>query len=650
MYAFQHQRRAVFVLWMLLVIPLAFGRMNDLRAESPVSGRAHIARVSESFTGREFVRNGTLDGGRDDWGQLVVQGSGWVEVQSGGPTGNYLRLYALGGLSTIQAYQQLFLPTQTNAATLSFDYRLTTPNTLNPVGALAVALVSDTLIGSWVVESNVSGDTGWRSYQYTLTSSEIDALQAARDAKKPVYLVFELGTNLEYEAYLDNVSLALDGAWTYPSLQGQIAFSSVANGRPALRVANADGSGQRTVWQVPATAPNASAATFYGLQWKPNSTELVFASTHEYGTSNYKSDLYALNTSTGAVKRLTNGPGIAEIQSGGYGRGRVTGQVRHAFFELKNVTSFLVYVQGAEAPVSVPLGSYGQTASFTIDNAADLGGGQYITFIWGGLLDTNGDGIGDKNCTSITRVGTTVDVQANQTVNVGTLDFTDSTACLQYEASAPTWRPDGSKVGFLLDSTPVAVDPNGTLDSQGPFQVSGVAGIGEFAWNPQDATKLAYSVPAGTGAGLYRINEGGTSGTLLTNAIANIWDLDWLPDGSGIIFTDGYDLYLYNFSDGQSYQLTALNLNRDPQLVAVVGYPLRDLAVSPDGTFVVFSRRGPGDFLGGDAGVDYSLWVLNLQNVTEMWQVVGKANNANRYVDWAALPSMRYTFLPFIVR
>ncbi len=642
--------RALPLLGILLLFFLWLSPTNTAQAVNTASQEQTTSAFAQAFTGQEFVRNGTLDGGSDDWGQTTVQGSGWIEVQSGGPTGNYLRLYAFGGASIIQAYQQIFLPTRTDAVKLTFDYRVTTPNTTSPAANFFVGIISNQAIGTWVVESNVVGDTGWRSFQYTLNASELAALQNARDNNQAVFLVFELATNLEYEAYIDNISLSLDGSWTFPSFQGMLAFSSVANNRPAIEIARPDGTNRRTVWRVPDTAPNASAAALYGLQWKPGSNELAFASTHEFGTSNFKADIYLLNTWSGSVRRLTNGPGLEEVQAGGYARGSVTGQVRHNFPELTSLSTFMVYVQGAEAPVNVPLGTYGNTASFTISNVADLGSSaQYIAFIWSGRLDTNGDGIGDKDCISITRAPVGVDVQANQTTNAGTLDFNDSTACLSYEANAPTWRPDGSKVGFLLDGVPAAVDTNGNFDAQGPFRVSGVVGVGDLAWNPKDTTQLAYSVPAGSNVGLYRVNEGATNGTLLTNIIPP-WELDWLPDGSAIIFTNGYDLFRYDFGSGQTTQLTNLNLNRDAKLVAIVGYPLRDLAVSPDGKYVIFSRRGPGDFLGGDTQVDYSLWILNLQNLTEMWQVIPKSNNANRYVDWALVPTVHTTFLPIIIR
>ncbi len=620
--------------WLALVAAVLSA--GGVAASSPgfsegAGGVLGSGRPAQAFTGREFIRNGAFDAGipsletsADDWGG--GGSTGYFTVRSGGPTGNYLDIYAFGGGNpNYAAFQQIFLPTRTTGATLAFDYRLTTVNP-STVGAFVAQLVkigaSVDVLAEWVVANNVVGDTGWQSFQQALTSEQINALQTARDNGEGVFLILKVLATLEYNAYVDNVSFKLDGEWSLPQLDGRLAFSTVNQGRAAIAVADPTGANISTAW----TSPNATGA-FFGLDWKPNASEIAFASTHEFGFSPYGADIFALNTADGSVRRLTNPPGHSEIQSGSYGKGTVTGQVRNDS-QGSSITQMWVYVQGAENFVSVSPPSYGNTVSFTASNVADLGStGQYMVLIWSGQIDTNQDGIADKDCAGgIINTFAPVDVQAGQTVNAGTLSFNPAT-CSKYQAAYPDWRPDGSQVGFMLDAVPSRVDMSGNRTD--PFAASGVL-VYQFAWDPADATKLAYAVSAGTGQGLYQVTEGGSTGTLLTNAVSP-WELAWLPDGSGIVFTDGSDLYRYAFSDGQTVQLTALNL-RDSKIQGVVGNAIRDLAVSPDGKYVVFSRRGPGSLTA------FSLWMLNLQNVNEMWQVVPASYNA-KYVDWGNPPA-----------
>ncbi len=640
---YDHWRWVLLGGWLALVAAFlsAGGAAGSTGFGESGGGHPGGARTAQAFTGREFVRNGTFDAAipslntsADDWGG--GGSAGYLTVRSGGPDGNYLDIYALGGGNPYySAFQQIFLPTRVTGATLAFDYRLTTvnPSTVGAFVAQLVKVVGTTVevLAQWVVANNVVGDTGWRSFQQSLTSEQINALQAARDNGEGVFLILQVSATLEYNAYVDNVSFKLDGEWTFPQLDGRLAFSTVNQNRAAIAVADPTGANISTVW----TSPNTTGALF-GLDWKPNASEIAFASTHEFGFSPYGADIFSLNTATGTVRRLTNPPGHSEIQAGGYGKGTVTGQVRNDS-PGSSITQMWVYVQGAENFVNVSPPSYGNTVSFTASNVADLGSaGQYIALIWSGQFDSNNDGVADKQCAGgIINTFAPVDVQAGQTVNAGTLSFNPAT-CSTYQAAYPDWRPDGSQVGFMLDGVPSRVDMSGNRTD--PFSASGVI-VYQFAWNPADATKLAYTVPAGAGQGLYQVTEGGSTGTRLTDKTS--WELAWLPDGSGIVFTDGSDLW-YTHANGQTVQLTALNL-RDSKIQGAVGNAIRDLAVSPDGKYVVFSRRGPGSL------TTYSLWMLNLQNINEMWEVVPASYNA-KYVDWGNPPEVFRVYLPFVKR
>ncbi len=580
-------------------------------------GQAHAGR-SEPFTNREFVRNGGFDVKFDDWG--MGGSTGWLETQNVGvATDPVLVIKQMGGRGNQYAWQHIYLPTRITGGTLSLDYRL---NTVNPgsVGTFSVHLYQydgqqTTPLMEWVLLNNVSGDTGWRTFQHTFTAQEIASLQAARDAGYIVYLILQVQSNLEYSGYVDNVSLKLNGTIVYPDMPGWLAFGRInEQNHQSIVVMRPDGTNRRTVW----TAPE-SGTSFFGLAWSPDGQEIAFASNHEFTYSRFQSDIFSVRVSDGRVRRLTNPPGHAEIQAGNYGKGTVTGRIYNNFGP---VTAFIVYIQGADRPVgNIYPGNRGDTVSFTIPNVADLGPGvgQYITFIWSGRVDSNGDGTPDKNCAlSFSHPAALVDVRAGQTVDIGTVTFNGDPACLKYEAAYPTWRPDGRWTGFTIDGAPSMVDRQGNLGE--PFNTD-LAGVLDWAWSPTGDGTILYTAPLG----LFRMREGGGRGTQVAReGYFTFEEFDWMPDGSGIIFTDGKELYYLDLRTEKRTQLTTFNLYEHTELLPF-GSPLRSPAVSPDGKYVAFERRGPGS-------TGRTIWILNLENLSEAWQVT--TDYRSLYVDW----------------
>lgn len=417
-------------------------------------------------------------------------------------------------------------------------------------------------------------------------------------------------------------------------MPGRLAFGHRNDqNRMSIVVMNPDGSDRRPMW----TSPNETGKLF-GLAWKPDGSEIAFASTHEFTYSPFQADIYSLRVRDGQVRRLTNPPGHAEIQQGRYGKGTVTGRVYNNFGP---VTTFMIYVQGADQPLAtVHPGGFGDTVSFTVPNVADLGAnvGQYIVFIWSGQVDSNDDGVPDKLCSpGFSRAAVAVDVRAGETVDVGTLQFNGDPACLQYEATAPAWRPNGARVGFSMDGVPSMVDMGGSLGA--PFTTD-ATGVLQFAWSPRNDGTILYTAYQG----LFRTSEGGGRGTLLLSGGDPPYivpeEFDWLPDGSGLVFTDGLNLYRYRFADGQVTQVTQLNLYKHAELIPF-GSPVRSPAVSPDGRYVIFDRRSPGRVTGRD------LWMLNLENPTEMWPVT--TDGRGMRPDWSAVAAPEWrVYLPLV--
>ncbi|HID78735.1 MAG TPA: hypothetical protein EYP56_22420 [Planctomycetaceae bacterium] len=567
-----------------------------------------------NFTGSEYIRNGTFTVGLDDWG--------WDNMTTtdnvGASTDPVLVMKTFLSQGPVNVWQEVFLPTTTTAATLSFDYRLVPANSYAYLGAALGVSVFKTdanfnnpqaITGWWVVPSTTV-DTGWQHFSQALTAQEVAQTQAAHQAGERVFinLQLQLGSQDNFQAYIDNVSLLLSGTMTYPSLSGALAYRGVdSNNHYTIGWMSPDGSSRYTLW----THPTAGGGKIVGLSWKADGSAIAFASDHEFGYSPFHTDIYQVDMN-GQVRRLTNPPAHSEIQAGGYSKGTVTGRVWNN--STRNLTAISVYVQGADSPVSLGPLAPDATVNFTVPNVADLGAGkgQYVVFIWM-----------DGNCASgLYQVpGALVDVQAGGSVDAGTLSFVGND-CTQFEAAEPAWKPDGSMVAFAMNGVPQKVDMAGTLGSL--FSTSAL-GLNDIAWSPQSGDALLYTA----NPGVYQTTAGDGTGTLLVDAAATgvgAQHVAWLPDGSGFIFTDGLDLYRYTSASGQIQRLTQLYVYRSSNPNALD--PLGALAVSPDGKYAVFERRSPSVVNGRD------LWMINLQNPVELWPVTTDGRAAQP--DWLA--------------
>jgi hypothetical protein len=582
--------------------------------------------VADPVTDKELVRNGVFDQ-YDGYGQPTgwyVYGTGAaVDATAGQDGGPALSLDAIMETQAI-ARQEIHLPSQTSAAAFAFDYRL-----LPTYGGSAylqagimkgddpgtATVITTTLTTNWV-----SADTGWGQAQVSLDAATVTQIQSAHAAGQHVWLVFNLVQSPAnaFKAHLDDVSFKVTGSQDTLDQTGSIAYIGMNdNGyaRTVNRIAP-DGKNQQTLWTHPATL---ATSYIYDLAWKPDAGELAFSSDHEWGYSAYHSDVYGIKPDGSGLRRISNPPSQAKVKSGAYPMGAVTGQI---FNNYGSTSSFFLYVEGAQEPISVAVGNYNETTSFTINNVADLGAGHthYVALNW----SSTGCSGGIEYAVAI------VDVVAGQTADAGTLQFNGH--CNQYNASDVTWKGDGSQVGFSLSSMPWKVQSAGQTIGTALFD--GINLGDDVAWSPTSDNVL-YRVGVGDQTGIYQAVAGASSVTRLIADQIAVWAENpaWLADGSGFVYTYGDNVYHYNLSNSQTTQLTDF-YNES----AVHPSP------SPDGDYVVFERMSKTTPARRD------LWILNRNKPVEMWPLIEDGKSSTP--DWSrATPQTNYKlYLPALLR
>jgi hypothetical protein len=201
-----------------------------------------------------------------------------------------------------------------------------------------------------------------------------------------------------------------------------------------------------------------------------------------------------------------------------------------------------------------------------------------------------------------------VDVVSGDTVHAGRVDVSGEGAEF-FGAYAPSWHSDGSRLGYILTSAGsiYQVPGNPTAGDYGPnllnLDANTVASADVMDWGPTPALANQILYASHLNAGIFRVTEGSdTTGTkLIETGIEGIIDLQWLPDGSGFIytkqnFTDYSNIYHYDFD---SQQVTQLTFFTDEFAI--------DVSPSPDGEWIVFERSPTNTLSEGD------LWLINLE-------------------------------------
>jgi WD40 repeat protein len=349
-----------------------------------------------------------------------------------------------------------------------------------------------------------------------------------------------------------------------------------------IRLVNADGGNDRAIWTAP-SPQNGYAVS--GLSWKPDGTEIAFASDHEQAVSIFKWDIYTVRPDGSGLRKITNAPAYDQLAT--YPQGAVT--VRVSNISMSDAGPYFIYVLGAQEPQSVLIPA-GETTTLTFPSVADLGVPQLVVAI----LPLQGFRWYD--------VSAVADVQPGTTVDAGTLNISFSSGLENFGAVGPGWRSDGAKIAYIEANTCIlhqapASPPLGTSFDN--------------LLDPDAFTPCVYDyAPASVGVdqllighfdtdafeiNILRVTEGSSTAgqTYFTYPSSHrlLWDLRWLPDGSGFLFAkqtalldESVNVFEHVIATGATRQLTTFSS----------GY-VRALSISPDGQSVALERAAAAD-------------------------------------------------------
>jgi Tol biopolymer transport system component len=385
-----------------------------------------------------------------------------------------------------------------------------------------------------------------------------------------------------------------------------------------------DGSNNRRIWTVGQPDPG-NIDAISDIDWRPDAGEIAFSSDHEFACSLFESDLYAIRPDGSGYRRITNSPACASLAN--FPQGSVTVTVRN----FTTLNPLFVYIQGAPEPQSVIV-SQGSSATVTFPDVADFGDGflQQAVVIWGL----------DRWLAPIALA----DVIPGQTVHAGTIDVAGA-GTEQFGAYIPSWHSDGSRLGYILVSAgsmyhvpadPVAGDYGQSLLNLGPGNVPS-SDVMDWGPTPAVANQILYT--SYLNSGIYRVTEGSNNlGTKLVNlGIEQVIDVQWLPDGSGFLFTKGNfldyaNVYRYDFATSAATPLTEFT---DEFAI--------DVSVSPDGQWIVFERSETNEFTAGD------LWIMRWDG-TEMQLLVQNGLRPSWSQHALPPPLTQRNYIPLVLR
>jgi TolB protein len=381
-----------------------------------------------------------------------------------------------------------------------------------------------------------------------------------------------------------------------------------------IRLIEPDGSNDRLLW----SSPNPGVYGILDLAWKPDAAEIVFSSDHEGNCSIFEVDIYAIRPDGSDLRRVTNAPTCAGLA--GFPKGNVSVTVENY---IAGGGPFFVYIQGAPSilPVTVAAGG---SATVTFNNVADFGNTLQQAVVIEGL---------NRWIAPIAAA----DVQPGQTVHAGTLQVAGA-GLQNYGAHRPAWRSDGAELGFIFGpcSGMSHIAPNPPAGDRGEL----LQDIFDFGcvmdWRPIPSGSNQILYWSYLNGGIYQTTAGSDSlGTKLveTEAAGWVWQVIWLPDASGFLFSyassvfGSANIYHYSFASSTITSLT----NYDNAFT-------RNFSISPDGQQVVFELAATWDSATSD------LWLMQIDGTNPHLLV---ADGHAPAWSWGAPQIPQRLYLPF---
>lgn len=488
-----------------------------------------------------------------------------------------------------------FLPGFTSAA-LTFRYRFYGTAQQQQFGEFGVGLLDrpDPVNGAPIVVFEQTADPSnlpvldWAEFRYELTASDLQALRAHLDGGGTVSLViYLLGRGVAL--HIDEVELTVDAAVPAPAASGTLAFirEGDAGGR-SIHLADADGGNRRVLFDPPGQTDR-----IYDLAWRPGGGELAFTSDHEADFSPYSQDVFAIRPDGSGLRRVTNYPSVRELPAG-TPTGTVTGRVRNDYLE--PVTLF-IYIEGAPALQPVTVGVNG-AEEFTIPGVADFGPGvtQAVSLAYG------------ANYREFPPV--LLDVIPGETADIGEIQFLNQR--FRFDPFHLSWDAAGERIAFDMGGLSRIIDAFPTAPA-GPAAGEDLLGGGPASdpeLSPVDG-RILYS--HSLDLRLYDPADGSSAALIegeLTNGHA------WLPDGSGIVYSDAEgaasNLALFDPVSRRTAQLTFLTNE-------IASQPSPSW---PDARYMAFCRTS----------TDYSIqdiWIMETAKPGYMWPLTMDGNSYN---------------------
>ncbi len=495
------------------------------------------------------------------------------------PGNAYLDIIPPGGTTAVGvdlwAAQPYVSPVDVEVVTANGRKTLTI-DTPNRPAAGFVGFVSDSAITSLRI-TPARGQTGLVLDNFTFGRGSKNASRPASDETRPAAgspgrrKAGDERPQATRTATEETASASRQGSTSSAgsSTVGKIAYT---RNDTEIRLIAPDGTNDRRLWTHPHLTNNIG---LYELDWRPDGKELAFSSSHSNVTSFYHADIYTIQADGSGLRKLTNAPDHSELAR--FPKGSVTVTVRN--FQPASTTpgTFIIYVAGADEPQQIVLPA-GSSKTVVFKSVADFGKHVQPVVAMFGPNRWHFPG---------------VDVQAGRNVAAPLTISGDGIELLG--AFRPTWRGDGSRISYRSGHCVVSHIPANPVPGQYSFDplFSGKHPSGACTWDygptPETANQIIYT-DNGSGSSIFRITEGGTlPGTKLTEFSdldhQLLYDLQWLPDGSGILystvnlFRDSGNIFRWDFATKRVRQITRLKNEF-----------AKSFSISPDSRSVVFER------------------------------------------------------------